>query len=233
MGYKRAISPAELVSGETLTRAMAGIGMRLAAEPLPNPVIEDTLLAASVEGMEKDDLRVLSILVTWLKVHHPRINADRLFRVVSADTNERVRAFWSAIAAWLRTDRRFARMAKLYQGPRVDVLSVGTDFQILRKGEDPRFQKTAVRAPEGILRQRMTDVLTPPELAQIHRLYKQRVLMGPTYRADMWALLESNPSLNASQLAKKAYGSFATAWQVIRDFRILSAPLEQGRGDLV
>jgi len=35
---------------------------------------EDTLLAASVEGMERDDLRVLAVLVTWLGIHHPWIN---------------------------------------------------------------------------------------------------------------------------------------------------------------
>jgi hypothetical protein len=145
-----------------------------------------------------------------------------LIRLVSAQTSDRVRAFWSAIAAWLHTDRRFARMAKLYQGPRVDVLRVGTDFQISRKGEDPRFQGTVIRVPEGVLRERPSDVLNPSELAKIHRIYRQRVLMGPTYRSDMWALLENEPSLSAAELARRTYGSFATAWQVIRDFKIIT-----------
>jgi hypothetical protein len=33
----------------------------------------------------------------------------------------------------------------------------------------------------------------------------------------MWALLDREPSLSASELARKAYGSFATAWQVKHD----------------
>jgi hypothetical protein len=44
--------------------------------------------------------------------------------------------------------------------------------------------------------------------------------MGPSYRADMWAALARNPSLSAAALARKTYGSFATAWQVKSDFAI-------------
>ncbi len=101
------------------------------------------------------------------------------------------------------------------------VLRIGCEFQISKKGEDPRFRETMLRVPKGTLRDRASDILTPEELVKIHRIYKQRVIMGPTYRADMWALLENEPSLSASELAKRSYGSFAVAWQVIRDFKIL------------
>ena len=202
---------------------MAGIGMRFAIKPLDNLNIEDTLLAAAVEGMDHDDLRVLSVLVTWVGIYHPWINADRLTRAVSTGLSPRSKAFWAAIAAWLHKDRRFARMAKLHAGPRVGVLKTGTGFQIKRKGEDPRFENTPLRVPAGILRNRESDVITPSELARIHKTYRQRVLMGPTYRADMWAALKSAPSLSASELARRTYGSFATAWQVKHDFKILAA----------
>jgi hypothetical protein len=45
--------------------------------------------------------------------------------------------------------------------------------------------------------------------------------MGASYRADMWAALDNKPTLTAAELARRAYGSFATAWQVKRDFAIL------------
>ncbi|MCP4603750.1 MAG: hypothetical protein GY847_25075 [Proteobacteria bacterium] len=217
------IAPSELPCGENLTRAMAGIGMRFSAKPAADPNIEDTLIAASFESMEHDDLRVLSILITWIQIHHPWINADRLTRAVTSKQSPRVQAFWASTAARLHKDRRFSRMAKLYAGPRIDILSVGTDFQVSRKGEDPRFESTYLRVPAGVLRDRPSDVITPSDLARIHRTYRQRVLMGPTYRADMWALLQSEPSLTASELARRTYGSFATAWQVKHDFKILAA----------
>jgi hypothetical protein len=223
MAYKRVTAPEHLSRGEELTRDMAGIGMRFAAQPSTNPNIENTLLAATVEGIDHQDLRVLSVLAAWIEVHHPWINADRHTRLVSSWKSPQVRAFWAATATWLRNDRRFVRMTKLYDGPRVDTLPVGTDFQVGRKGEDPRYEGTLLRAPAGVLRHRPSDVMTPSQLAQTHSTYRQRVLMGPTYRADMWVTLENEPSLSAAELARRTYGSFATAWQVKHDYEILVA----------
>jgi len=223
MAYKRRIASTELLRGESLTKAMAGIGMLFAVKPASEVNIEDTLLAVSVEGMEYDDLRVLAVLATWIKIHHTWINVDRLIRAVSNAQSERVRAFWTATAEWQRKDRRFARMRSAYTGPRIDVMRSGTDFQIKRKDEDLRFKGTCLRVPASVLRDRDSDVVQPAELSRIHKTYRFRVLMGPTYRADMWSALESDPSLSVSELARRTYGSFATAWQIKQDYSILAA----------
>ncbi len=202
---------------------MAGIGMRFAAAPAPNPNIEDTLLFASIEAMENQDLRVLAILVTWLGVHAPWVNADRLTKITASQESDRLRALWSALARWQQKDRRFARLARIYTSERLDLLPVGTDFQVQRHGEDPRFTGSALRVPANVLRDRATDVDAPAELARHHHGYRCRVTIGPTYRADMWAALEDNPTLSAAALARTTYGSFATAWHVRRDFAILAA----------
>ena len=219
--YRRQIRPTEPLSGDALTAAMVGIGMSFAAKGTKNPNIEDTLLFASKEALEKDDLRVLSVLVTWLGVHAAWINADRLTRLVAEEKLPKVRAFWAAVGRWLKTDRRFARLVRLYRGRRLDLLAAGTDFQVQRHGEDPRFQRSPLRVPANVLRDRAAEVLAPPELAKRHRTYRQRVMMGASYRADMWAALESNPSLSPSEVARIAHGSFATAWQVKRDWELL------------
>lgn len=221
MGFKRAIQPVTLLQGKALTAAMAGIGMNFAAAPSLDPNIEDTLLAASVEGLVHDDFRVLAVLMTWLEVHVAWINADRLTALASHHPSVRVRAFWSAVAIWHAKDRRFARMAKSYCGPRLDLFSTGTDFRILRSGEDSRFTGGPLRIPGHALRDRKADVLQPAELARRHGPYRRRILLGPSYRADMWAALEADPSLSAADLAQKTYGSFATAWHVKQDWQIL------------
>ena len=84
---------------------MAGIGMRFATEPDLQANIEDTLIAASVEGMEHDDLRVLAVLVTWIRIHSKWINVDRLTRLVSAERSPGVKAFWNAIARRRETEQ--------------------------------------------------------------------------------------------------------------------------------
>ena len=72
MSFSRTLSPSVPVAGDLLTSYMTAIGMNFAATSFPEPNIEDTLLFASIEGMEKDDLRVLTVLVAWLTFMPPR-----------------------------------------------------------------------------------------------------------------------------------------------------------------
>jgi hypothetical protein len=200
---------------------MVGIGVGFATKAADQPNIEDTVLAAAIEGMERDDLRILSVLTTWLGVHHARLNADRLIRLISERQEQRASAYWAAVANWLHYDRRFSRLEAFAPESRVALLRVGSAFQVKRHGEDPRFVGSALIVPQGVLRDRKEDVLSPHDLAMRHRAYHRRVIMGPSYRADLWALLEAEPSLSASELARRGYGSFATAWQVKKDFETL------------
>lgn len=230
MAYRRALQPAELPSQAELTAAMAGIGMGFAiAAPAREPNIEDTLLRASVEAMEHHDLRVLAILVGWFGIHSPFVNADRLTKIVAAQSSDRVRALWSALARSQATDRRFARLARIYDGRRVDALPSGTDFQVKRRGEDERFAGSSLRVPSNLLRDRKGDVLAPPDLARRHRAYRWRITIGPSYRADMWAALDEEPTLSAAALARRTYGSFATAWHTRRDHLLVVAAVGQDR----
>jgi hypothetical protein len=210
-------------SGNALTADLVGIGLLVGGEGSRDPNIEDTLLAASVEGLERDDLRVLAVLTTWFGVHSAHVNADRLTRLVALQESKRVRAFWSALARWRATDRRFTRLVRAYLGPRLDMLSTGTEFQVARHGKDGRFAGSKLRVPANVLRDRPADALPPAELARSHSAYLWRLAIGPTYRADMWAALERQPDLSAAALARATYGSFATAWQVRRDFAVWRA----------
>lgn len=221
MAFSRIVAPPAPIDSEALTAQMVGIGMNFAASPAREPNIEDTILLASVEGVEKHDLRVLAVLVTWFGIHAPWVNADRLTNLVISEKSARVRALWSALALWQKKDRRFARLEVLYAGPRHDVVAAGTDYQILRHGEDRRFEASSIRVAANVLRDRAVDVLQPSVLAGRHLVYRYRIMMGPSYRADMWAALERNPELTPAALARSTYGSFATAWRVQRDFALI------------
>lgn len=220
MAHRRDIGPVPSLTSAALDTALVGIGALLAARGVDDAPIEETLVAGSRAGMDDGDLRVLSLVVTWLSTHAERVNADHLVRLATAERSGRVRAFWSAVGSWLGKDRRFARLRALWTGAPVDVLPVGGEFQIRRRGEDPRFADTALRVPANTLRDRPGDVLTPIELAARHRGYRARVIMGPSYRADMWAALEADPSLRAAELARRVGGSYATAWEVLRDWDV-------------
>jgi len=223
MAFRRTSALMGQPSADVLTQNMVGIGMNFAVRPARDPNIEDTLLCASADAIEKPDLRTLAVLVTWFGVHSSWVNVDRLTHLVSEQSSERVRGLWSALALWQEKDRRFVRLSKLYTGPQQDLLHLGTEFQIKRHGVDPRFKGGVLRVPANVLRDRVADVLSPADLAKRHRAYHFRVMIGPSYRADMWAALESNPELSTAELARNTYGSFATAWRVKREFAVLAS----------
>lgn len=222
MAFTRNILPPARPPDSILTACMAGIGMNFAADPIVDANIEDTLIHASEAGMLSDDRRTLAILTQWLDVHHRFVNADRLTRVAAVHRADRVRLFWKAVGRWLRSDRRFARLARIDARPD-DLLSVGTDFQLGRRGHDPRFEGGPLRVPAGVLRERDSDVLRPAQLCRLHRGYRNRVYLGPSWRADVWTLLEAEPTLSVAEAARRAYCGFATAWEAAQDFNLLKA----------
>lgn len=223
MAFSRTNSPEPRLSSDVLTARLVGIGMNFASKAEADADIEGTLVHASALGMDEDDLRVLSVLTTWFGVHHAHVNADKLVRMVASNGSDRVHAYWAALAHWLAKDRRFGRLAEGYDRAPVDLLAVGTEFQIGRRGEDERYAGSKVRVPKGTLRDRVEDVLSPEKLVRRHAGYRNRVLMGPTWRADVWTVLETAQDLTISEVARRASCSFATAWQAAQDFKLLRA----------
>ena len=219
MGFSR-VDRTEPLTGEELTAALIGSGFNLAGTPAKDPDIEATLIAASVEAMERSDLRILDLLVTWFAVHAERINVARLRRLLVGQP-VRVRALWSAFARLRKTDGRFAKLVGIYRGPRVDVAS-GTEFLVQPDGENPDFTGTPLRVARKPLRGRRQDVLTPEQLAQRHAGYRCRVMLGPCYRADCWAALEARPDAAPADVARVAGASFSTAWHAHRDFGLIA-----------
>ncbi|MCF6227732.1 MAG: hypothetical protein L3J82_03565 [Planctomycetes bacterium] len=207
---------------ETFTRQMRSIGLRFAAQNTASADIEQTIILASIEGMG-GDFRVLSVLTAWLGVHAGYINIDKLHRLLKTINDKRVIAYWRAIGQWQSKDKRFLKIVKLPSTKRIDVLPIGTDFLIKRNGEDIRFVNTAIRTPTKALRDRIADVLPPEMLAAKHAGYRNRVKMGPSWRADVWTQLELDPKISTAEAARRAGCSYAAAWAVHRDFRLLNS----------
>ena len=204
---------------ETLTALMAGIGMAFEAEPDPSGNIEDVLLWASEDGMLREEMRTLSVLTTWLEVHHARLRADRLVRIVRAHQSPRVRAYWAAVGQWLKKDVRLAKLVPLAPPHRTELLEA-QEFWLGRHGEDLRFEAGPLLAPRGALRERSADAAAPEVVVHLHQGYLHRVILGSGARADAWTVLRAHPGFSAAQVATHAYCSFSTAWAVHRDFTL-------------
>ncbi len=224
MSFKREIQPSVKFDSDELTSALISIGIKLKGKRRSKYyIIEDVIFSASIEGIIEEDYRVLSLLTDWISIHGRMINVDRLVKLVAGCSFEIVRRYWKAIAEWQSTDHRFDKMLK---GARIsgkgDLLVTGTDFMIRKNGEDERFKNSVLRVPRLTLRERLGDICTPEELSRINHLYRYRLIIGPSYRADLWAMLTDNGEQTPTELARSTYSSFATAWGVKRDFQIFS-----------
>ncbi len=219
MGHTRALLPPL----DDTPSMLAGIGCNLNAFPVMNADIEYTLYKASQEALKDLDFRTLSLIVHWIDIHGSIVNVPRLKRLLRTSTKETQR-LWRAIAEWRQTHHKWQSLLSL-KAPidRWELLPVGTDFQISRKGEDSRFIGTDLRIPMGLLPIREGDILSPKHLIQQHPTYANRIRFGVCLRADLWTHLQIDPSLSAAQLAKKTGCAFASAWEIKRDFDLLVA----------
>lgn len=211
-----------LPDDETLTSRLRGIGMSFVGgdETDWDANFEQTLVHASLTGLDGNDYRVLRSLVAWLEVHSARVNVDRLCLILEQCESPMVTCFWSSLSArLLKADPRFRRVANMYDGPTLTPLGETTEFQVSRHGFDPRFDETLMQVPANFLPARAGDVY-PPEFMMVHsRVYFWRTLIGPTWRADAWAFLEASPEASAAETARQLGCSYGAAWKYVQDFR--------------
>lgn len=225
MSFKRKIALENYPKGTELTSKLIGIGFKIGGIKELDPNIEDTIIGAAIEGMN-GDYRTLSLLTDWIIIHYEILNTDRLFRALEDLDNQRVNAFFSSICWNIGNDSRFKKIHQLYKGKRVYLdESKSYDFLVSRNGEDERFIKTRLIVAMGTLRTRPEDIATPHEMVHLHKDYYYRTLIGPSFRADMVSCFLREKKISASDLARKCYGSFATAWQVIKDMNRIEKQL--------
>lgn len=223
MGFKRIVNLEKYPSGVELTKMLTGLGIKLGGSDYTKNVnIEDTLIAGVVEGVS-GDYRVLSLITNWIEIHHEIVNADRLFRAVNVIKEKKVKAYFANLSCIIAKDSRFKKFKSLYKGERIFLgLTDDYNFLVKKNGEDERFLNSKLIVANHTLRNRKEDIFSIKEMAKFHRIYYYRLLIGPTYRADMIANLTLKSDLTASELAKSTYGSFATAWDVLKIFNLLN-----------
>ena len=220
--------------GSSLDNDLRAIGFNINCKKKSiDPNIEVSIVSASVEAVNNKDNRIGGLLVDWITAHYLRINADRLTKFVcrlSDSEYKFVKIFWCANAQRLfMKDQRFKRLSELYKGRRINFADrflknrkqKTTKLLIEIKGEDERFKKTCIRVPKGYFSERPNQIFPVSVVAKNHLPFRYRVMMGPSYRADLWALLDNAPSISAYALGKKAHCSYRAAYIAKKDYELL------------
>ena len=221
-------------TGKSLDSDLRAIGFNLNGKKKSiDPNIEASIISASIEAVNNKDNRMGGLLVDWITIHYLRVNVDRLTKFVfslSDSDYKFVKIFWCANAQRLFIkDQRFKRLSELYKGRRVNFadrfIKKGqqkvTKMLIEMKGEDERFKRTCIRVPKGYFSERPHQIFPVSVIAKKHLPYRYRVMMGSSYRADLWALLDSDSNISAYALGKKVQCSYRAAYMVKKDYKLL------------
>ena len=222
MSFKRN-SWEDLITGNTLTESMVGIGMLFGGGARNDPNIENTIFSAVYHGIHNQDFRVLSMATLWLEKHTFILNASRLVKLINKhEEQDLFFRYWVAFSQWYNADCRFNSLRKKISEDSKRGISSGAEFLAKRNGIDLRFKNTCLIVPNKMLEKKDWLILSPKKMTEHHSDYRWRLIIGPSYRADMWSLLTQDHSLKPSDLAKKTYGSYATAHRVKKEFEIYS-----------
>lgn len=214
------ISPDALVS----IGFRVGQGCLLPVDEQAELDIERVLLGV-VEEVPRDR-RLSGVLLAWVKVHGGYVNAEKLGKLARKlrGAGEAQVIWLTAVARWA-VECGFVKWKKLIQPASEPIYLYSrevTASAIARKGRVAWLAEVGFEVPEGSLRVRESDVMTPEELVKVNRQYRNRYLYGPNWRADIITAIESGLE-TPTEIMRRVGCSYEPAYRVWREWRIASA----------
>lgn len=215
----------------SVNQKMRLIGLRIGFDDaLVNPKhlsvfdydIEETFLAATFEA--ENDLRILRILISWVKVHGDYVLIEKLLKRLKAweaikgeSSAFQLLAATAVIAGFSGWKRGLRASVKkpIYPGNKALLLS-----SIELKGVDPMFSPLGIMVPHNYLSPRESDVFTVHELLSSHLQYRNRHLFGANWRSDIITAIESGIE-NPFRISKVVGCSYEPAHRVFGEYQLL------------
>lgn len=207
----------------TLNPRLAAIGFRIGWRPVPdarpsrNTDIERTLLDAVREI--PNDARLASLVFTWIQVHGAYVIVEKLAKLSRREDGPP--AWLPAVAAWAvgPCGGKWLKLARRSPEPVYLFPKAVTESAVAIKGSLDRLRKFNFMVPEGALRIRESDVLSPAELIRAHRQYRNRYLFGPSWRADIITAIQEGLTRPAD-IARRVGCSYEPAHRVAREYAL-------------
>jgi len=206
-----------------LSGQLAAIGMRLAgagASPRKLSVdIEQVLLDAAAQA--RSDGRLLSLLFSWVDVHAEHVIVEKLRKRLRASGDADARLTVSALAAYA-VNRGRHKWQKLIDAPKEPCClsaSRTAESAIRLKGAEPWLSEHNILAAKGSLRVRPADVLSVEEMTRVHLQYRNRLLYGASWRADIITAIQEGAK-TATEISRRVGCSYEPAHRVRREYLI-------------
>lgn len=169
-----------------------GIRVNSPIKVLAQSDIEETLVD-SLYFIDRDS-RLLGLILSWMKVHHLKINADKFFRTY--EKKEERNPWFSGVCSYLLRELKDHRFKKGVSKNRKthDWMNRDQSSLIKMKGPCAFLESEKISIASTSVRIRESDIFEPKELCGVHNQYRNRCLYGANWRSDIITFYQINPT---------------------------------------
>jgi len=184
--------------------------------------IERTLIEVAYVIKNEADYRLLSILLTWVKVFGEYVIVEKFKKLSKQIVKERGQnSILNGIAVWGFINKQ-TKWKTLIENSELNSYLV--DVALTKSSEKfhgfkKDWLKFGVKVPENMLRERATDVFSLEELAAKNLQFRNRLLFGACWRSDIIMALELGIS-KPSEIEKILECSHEPAIRISKEYRI-------------
>ncbi len=206
----------------TLDQKLDYIGIQIVTPKYRKPKewidLERTLHEASLEIHQ--DSRLFSLLCSWVSIHGDYVIIEKLMKLQKKQYSP-----WLVAIAISAVNLGFHKWRRLIKKQKKEFALVDHELalsSISMKGAEPTFKKYGFLIPQGSLRIRAIDALDVSRLARQNFQYRNRLLFGSSWRADIITAIEKGIP-NPSEIAKTLGCSYEPAHRIFREYALVAS----------
>lgn len=207
------------MSNSYLNKQLSYIGIQLSRIQTDKTTqwidLEKTLHEATLEIPQ--DGRLFSLLCSWVSIHGDYVIIEKLMKL-----QKKSPSIWLVALAICAANMGFHKWKRLIKKQKSLLALVHTDLalsSISLKGEEPNFRKNGFLIPRGSIRIRSSDVLTSEYLVKKNSQYRNRLLFGACWRADIITAIEVGIK-TPYQIAKILGCSYEPAHRIFKEYNL-------------
>jgi len=210
------------MNSPTLDQKLNYIGLQIVVQKRANQStwidIENTIYEACFEITQ--DSRIFPLLCSWISVHGDYVIIEKLMKLQKKKNSPWLAAL--AICAFNLGFHQWKRLIKKQKGLHA---LVGNDLamsSISLKGNEPNYKKNGFLIPKGTIRIRASDAQTSQRLVKVNSQYRNRLLFGASWRADIITAIEMGMK-TPYQIAKTLGCSYEPAHRIFKEYSMATA----------
>ncbi len=203
----------------TLDEKLAGIGLMVNSKPISKSEvamidIESTLAEAFMALLDEINFRLLLPVFTWIEVHGSSVIIEKLIKILeksTADLQDTSLAALFARFALLAGHKRWSTVTKKFTleaaTPRLLGPSDMAASLVSLRGEENWAKDSGYRVAKGLIVTNSKWVLSRKALAKLNPQYRNRLIYGPQWRADIITAYEQGAKTptEASRISGASY----------------------------